>query len=176
MPMDINQIEEERKGRLNQARKTASTLKDIVSLNSKEIAGKLEKIIARYDKEALLIVLALALIKDGVADFLLDFAIIGIIPILGQIFGYFISAVIFYLMWGKGMLKGKIMTWVLALFIGDSLPFLEEFPVTTFTVLFAWKTLVKKVKQAEADKERLFETTDEELEEIKKRYEDELAE
>ena len=174
MPKDINQIEEERAGRLSQARLTTSTLKDIASLNSKGIAEKLEKMIAKYDKEALLIVLALAFIKDGAMDILLDLIGVGLIPIIGQIPGYFISAVIFYLMWGKGMLKGRIMAWVLLLLIGDSLPFLEEFPITTFTVLFAWRGLVKKIKQAEADKERLSEATNEEFEEIGKRYKDEF--
>ena len=174
MPPDINQIEEERRSVFNQAKLTTSTLKDIASLNAKGTAEKLEKMIAKYDKEALLIVLALALIKDGAADVLLDFFFgVGLIPILGQIPGYFISAVIFYLMWGKGMLKGRIMAWVFLLLIGDSLPILEEFPITTFTVLFAWRGFVKKIKQAEADKERLAEATSDELEEIEKRYEGE---
>ena len=174
MNTDINQIEEERRSVFNQAKLTTSTLKDIASLNAKGAAEKLEKMIAKYDKEALLIVLALALIKDGAADVLLDFFFgVGLIPILGQIPGYFISAVIFYLMWGKGMLKGRIMAWVFLLLIGDSLPILEEFPITTFTVLFAWRGFVKKIKQAEADKERLAEATSDELEEIEKRYEGE---
>ena len=68
------------------------------------------------------------------------------------------------------------MAWVLFLLIGDNLPLVEEFPITTFTVLFAWRGFVKKVKQAEADKERLAEATGEELEEIEKRYEGEMEE
>lgn len=168
--------EQWRLDRLNQARMTASTLKDIASLNTKGTVENLEKMIAKYDKEALMIVLALALIKDGVMDILLDFFGIGLIPILGQIPGYFITAVIFYLMWGKGMLKGRITAWVLMLLIGDNLPVVEEFPITTFTVLFAWRGLVKRIKQAESDKERLAEATRDELEEIKRRYEGEWEE
>lgn len=170
MSPEISQIEEERRRVFNQAKLTTSTLKNIASLNTKGTAEKLEKMIVKYDKEALLIVLALALIKDGAMDILLDFAGIGLIPILGQIPGYFISAVIFYLMWGKGMLKGRIMAWVLLLLIGDNLPLVEEFPITTFTVLFAWRGLVKRIKRAEAEKERLSEMTNDELEEIEKRY------
>lgn len=176
MPPDINQIEEKRRAVFNQARLTASTLKDITSLNAKGTAEKLEKMIAKHNKEALLIVLALALIKDGAMDILLDFAGIGLIPIIGQIPGYFISAVIFYLMWGKGMLKGRIMAWALLLLIGDNLPLVEEFPITTFTVLFAWRGLVKRIKWAEAEKERLSEMTNDELEEIEKRYASEWKE
>ena len=33
------------------------------------------------------------------------------------------------------------MAWVLFLLIGDNLPLVEEFPITTFTVLFAWRVL-----------------------------------
>ena len=177
MNTQISPKEEENVRRLNQARLTASTLKDITSLNIGGTVKKLEKMIAKYDKEALLIILALALIKDGAADVLLDFFFgVGLVPSLGQIPGYFISAVIFYLMWGKGMLKGRTMAWVLFLLIGDNLPLVEEFPITTFTVLFAWRGFVKKVKQAEADKERLAEATGEELEEIEKRYEGEMEE
>ena len=172
MPPEINQIEEERRRVFNQAKLTTSTLKDIASLNIKGTAEKLEKMVAKYDKEALMIVLALALVKDGAMDILLDFFFgIGLVPILGQIPGYFISAVIFYLMWGKGMLKGRIMAWVLLLIIGDNLPLLEEFPITTFTVLFAWRGFVKRIKRAESDKERLNEMSEEEISQIKEEYE-----
>ena len=176
MPPNIRQIEEGKMSRLSQARLTNSTLKDIAFLNIGGTVKKLDKMIAKYDKEALFIVLALALIKDGAMDILLDFVGIGLIPIIGQIPGYFISVVIFYLMWGKGMLKGRIMAWVLLFLIGDSLPIVEEFPITTVTVLFAWRGVVKKIKQAEADKESLTEATSEEIEEIEKRYEGETEE
>lgn len=168
---EINQIEEERKGRLNQARLTAEVLGGMMTLNAGKVASKLEEMIAKYDREAFVIILALSLFKDGALDVLLDFVGIGLIPVLGQTPGAFFSTVIFILMWGKGMLKGKIMARVLFLFIGDNIPILEEFPFTTFAVLFAWRGMVKKTRQARADKEALTRATSDELEEIKKRYE-----
>lgn len=173
---EVNQIEEERKGRLNQARLTAEVLGGMMSLNAGKTADKLEEMIAKYDREAFVIILALALIKDGALDVLLDFVGIGLIPFVGQIPGTFLSAVIFLLMWRKGMLKGKIMARVLFLFIGDNIPLLEEFPFTTFAVLFAWRGMVKKTRQAQSDKEALARATSDELEEIKKRYETESEE
>lgn len=173
---DINQIEEERKGRLNQARLTAEVLGGMMSLNASKVADKLGEMIAKYDKEAFVIILALALIKDGALDILLDFVGIGLIPFVGQIPGTFLSTALFLLMWRKGMLKGKIMARVLFLFVGDNIPILEEFPFTTFAVLFAWRGMVKKTRQAQADKEALARATNDELEEIKKRYEMESEE
>jgi hypothetical protein len=120
--MDISQteIEDERSMRLNQARHKFLT-KGSTRVAAEKVAEKLEEMIAKgNDKIALFIVLTVALLKDGILDIFLDFLGIGVIPVLGQIPGYFLSAVLFYLMWGRGMLKGRIFAWVLSFFVADS--------------------------------------------------------
>ncbi|MCK6462732.1 MAG: hypothetical protein L6Q29_02840 [Candidatus Pacebacteria bacterium] len=171
---EIAEAEEEKLGRFN-----ASKLRSEMAAASKanllgaaNLADKLEEMIAKgNDKSALFIVLSLAAFKDGLMDVLLDFFVIGVIPVVGQIPGAFVSAVLFYLMWGKGMLKGRLFALVLAFFIGDSLPIIEELPLTVVAVLFAWHGLVKRVQQAEADKERLGEMSVEEMENLAQAYE-----
>ena len=171
MENDLSQIEEERRiGRLNLSR--ARHPKKITLAAAEKATGKLEEMIAKgHDKTAFFIVLAIALLKDGILDIILDFLGFGLIPILGQIPGYFLSAVLFYLMWGKGMIKGRVFAWVLSFFIIDSLPFLEEFPFTTIAVLFSWRGVVRKTRRLQEEKERLEEMTEEEIEQIEQNYE-----
>ena len=173
MFQELSTIEEERAGRLNKRRllDTAS-LQGAVSASAEGVAEKLERMIEKGDdKTALFIVLFIALLKDGVLDIGLDFVGgAGLIPILGQIPGVFLSAVLFYLMWGRGMLKGTIFAWVISLFVADNLWILEEFPLTTVAVLIAWHGLVKKIRKARADRERLMEVEEEELARLEESY------
>lgn len=169
MANDLSQTEGERMERLNLGR--AIRPKKMALAAAERAASKLEEMIAKgHDKTAFFIVLAIALLKDGILDIILDFLGFGLIPILGQIPGYFLSAVLFYLMWGKGMIKGRIFAWVLSFFIIDSLPFFKEFPFTTVAVLFSWQGVVRKTRQLEAEKERLEEMTEEEVEQIEQNY------
>lgn len=176
MVNDINNVarrEEEKLARLQMSRaRHRFSLQKSTSNAAAKVTGKLEEMIARgNDKTALFVVLALAALKDGGLDIILDFLFIGLLPIIGQIPGYFISAVLFALMWGKGMLKGRIFAWVLSFFVADSLPFVEELPLTVTAVLFAWHGLVKKVREMEEQKKRIGKMSQEEIEQIEENYE-----
>jgi len=161
-------IEEERIMNLQRARFARKIgAERAVAALAQKLADKLNKIIADgNDKSAFLVVVTLALIKDGLLDIGLDFLGIGLIPIVGQIPGYFVSATLFYFMRGKGMLRGKMFGRVLVFFLADSFPLVEELPITVFAVLFAWRGLVKKARQAERDLPVLAQKTQEELEAI----------
>ncbi|RJQ32902.1 hypothetical protein C4572_00320 [Candidatus Parcubacteria bacterium] len=164
--------EEERQARLNQARLLLSRERLKISSIANDVAEKLEKMIEKgNDKSAFFIVLIIGLAKDGLLDIALDFLGVGLIPIIGQIPGFFLTSVLFYLMWGRGMLKGRIFAWVLSMFIGDSLPIIEELPLTTIAILFAWKGLLKRIKKIKEEREKLANMTDDEIKEVERRFE-----
>lgn len=163
-------IEEERLIRLQHGR-----LMDKINAEAaikgfaESVANKLNRMIAEgHDTTAFLIVMLLAIAKDGLLDIGLDFLGIGLIPIIGQVPGYFLSAVLFYIMHGKGMLRGKLFARVLIMFFADSLPIVEELPITVFAVLFAWRGLVKKAQKAEVDLVNLKNKTETELKELER--------
>ncbi len=140
---------------------------------AERVAKKLNKLIEDgHDSTAFFIAILLAALKDFV-DLGLNFVLIGMFPILGQLPGLFISAVLMYFLWGKGWFnktKIKIIWWVFGLFF-DNLPLLNTMPITVFTVLMAWHVVRKKARKAEEDLEELNEKTIEELEEIEKETE-----
>lgn len=157
-------------GELHQRRhQEAAALKEYIENIAQSVAAKLNKQIEQgHETGAFLIMIMLAIFKDGLLDILLDFLFIGMIPVIGQIPGWFVSAVIFYFMWGKGwFLKFRLHLWFYALsFIIDGLPLFEELPITTLTVLYAWHNVRKWAKEAEEKLQSLDMSTKEELEEL----------
>jgi hypothetical protein len=136
---------------------------------AQRVAGKLNKLIERgHDTTAFSIALLLAALKDGV-DIGLDFLFLaGEIPIIGQLPGVFISAVLAYFLWGKGWFKTtkvKIILWGLG-FVFDNLPLANDLPMTILTVLWAWHIVRERAQHAERNLMDLKEKTAGELEEI----------
>jgi len=119
------------------------------------------------DTTVLIIGLTLAIIKDTVMDVGLDFlGGFGEIPILGQLPGWGISALLIFFMSGKGMLKSKITVKVI-LYLLDLLPFLvNDLPFTTLSVLYSWNDVKEKALKAEGDMEVLEDMTEAQLQQI----------
>ncbi|MEK7643142.1 MAG: hypothetical protein AAB372_01710 [Patescibacteria group bacterium] len=152
----------------------AERLKHLVVDAAERVARKLNELIAQgHDTTAFSIALFLALLKDVVLDFLLDFTGIGLIPVLGQLPGLFVSAALMYFLWGKGWFlapRVRIIWWIFGFFF-DNLPLFEELPITIIVVLYAWHIVRKRAEKAQAQLENLNSLTERELEEI----EDELV-
>ena len=166
--------EEEAMERLYMARmQDKISAEKLVFVVAERVARKLNKLIEEgHDSAAFFIAIFLAAIKDSV-DWGSDLFLIGLIPIVGQLPGLFISAILMYFLWGKGWFnktKIKIIWWVFGLFF-DNLPLLNDMPMTVFTVLMAWHVVRKKARKAEKDLEKLNEKTIEELEKIEKETE-----
>ncbi len=160
-------IEEERMMNLQRARNLENSEK-LVTEMARKVAAKLNQLIAEgHDTTAFGIAIILAIIKDGLMDWALDFIIVGEIPILGQLPGIFLSAVLFYFMYGKGMFRGKIFARITLFFIADNLPFfINNAPITTLGVLYAWRNVRRKAREAEEHMKELSKKTQEELEAI----------
>ena len=120
-----------------------------------------------HETTAFTIAIVLAIFKDGALDIGLDLlGGFGEIPILGQLPGLFVSAALFYFLWGKGWCnttKVKAIIWILGIFI-DNLPLANELPMTVLTVFMAWHVVHKKAGEAEEKLQTLNEKTMEELE------------
>lgn len=126
---------------------------------------KLDEMIAEGHSTSVFVIgLTLALIKDGVMDWVFDFVLIGEIPIIGQIPGMLLSALLVYFMWGKGMLKRKIAARFIIFMLADSLPFLNNLPLTTVAMLLSWRHIKQRARQAETDLGELHTKTQRELE------------
>ena len=174
MANDMFLDEEERVAGLHMARMQdkISAEKAVFEI-AERVAKKLNKLIEDgHDTTAFFIAILLAAFKDCV-DLVLDFILIGEIPILGQLPGLFISAILMYFLWGKGWFnktKIKIIWWVFGLFF-DNLPLLNALPMTVFTVLMAWHVVRKKTEKSEEDLKDLIKKTIEELEKIERETE-----
>jgi len=132
---------------------------------AKRVADKLNKQIAMgHETFAFSIVIGVAVLKDLVLDPASDFA-----PIVGQIvLSLPVSAFLMYFLWGKGYFnkqKGRIFWWLLGIFI-DTTWLFNLIPITTVTVLMAWRTVHKKGIKAQVSLDKLHEKTLEELEKI----------
>ncbi|MBI2451093.1 MAG: hypothetical protein HYV52_02015 [Parcubacteria group bacterium] len=141
---------------------------------AQRIANKLNNLIEQgHDTIAFLLAILLAFLKDGM-DVILDLMLIGEIPIIGQMPGILISAILMYFLWGKGWFnttKVKIILWGLGVF-ADNLPFLiNDLPLTVLTVLMAWHVVRKRAKKAKKDLDKLSKKTIKELEQIDKELE-----
>ncbi|RJQ37202.1 hypothetical protein C4552_01750 [Candidatus Parcubacteria bacterium] len=139
-------------------RQIVESINTFVMKEAKRIADKLNEQIERgNDGAAFTIALMLGLLKDGVLDWILDFLLIGEIPVIGQIPGLLVSGIIMYFLWGKGwFLKSKIrvMYWILGLFF-DNLPLFNNLPLTTLVILYAWHNVRKDMREAEEKREEL---------------------
>ncbi|HEY4477161.1 MAG TPA: hypothetical protein VJB56_00865 [Candidatus Paceibacterota bacterium] len=121
----------------------------------------------------LMFVIFLAILKDGLLDIGLDFLGIGLIPILGQIPGWFVSAIIYMLIGGNW---GKKMGLKMVFFIFDALPLFEELPLTIIFVCWWWYDVRKEARKAERQLVALHEKTPQELMALDEEYEDEELE
>jgi hypothetical protein len=131
-------------------------------------AGKLNELIEKgHDTTAFSIAIGLALLKDAI-DIGADMMFFGLIPVLGQLPGMFISATLFFFMFGKGYFlqtRVKIIWWVCGIFL-DNLPGLNAVPITTLTVIYAWHLTRKKGQEAEEKLSKLKEFTNQQLQEL----------
>lgn len=167
-------IEEERVMRLAQGRRGAgSAAERIVTRAARQLADKLnEEIKEGHDFIGFSIAFLLASLKDGV-DIVLDFLLIGEIPIVGQIPGLFLSAFLTFFLLGKGwFLKTRVrgIYYILALFV-DNLPLLNNLPLNTLTILYAWHLTREKARQSGDNLGKLKTATKKEIEAMR----DELA-
>ncbi len=146
---------------------------------ARKIAVKLEKQIRDGDDVAAIgILIFLAFLKDGLLDIGLNFLGIGLVPVIGQIPGWFVSATLYYFMYGKGyFLKQRarmnMRGWLFVFgFILDGLPAVEELPITTLTVAHTIRLVKKRARQAKKDLDSLRTSTQEQITSLDK----ELAE
>ncbi len=169
--LELNRQEELTLSRRSMARQIESKVRQL----AKKLAQKLEQQIRDgNDASAITILIFLAFLKDGLLDIGLDFLGIGIVPIIGQIPGWFVSATLFYFMYGKGYflkqrakMNARIWLYVLS-FIFDGLPAIEALPVTTITVLHTIKLMKKRARQAKEDLTSLYSLTKRQLESLQK--------
>ena len=144
--------------------KTELVLDDAARL----LVQKLNKEIADgHDSVAFMLAILLAIMKDGL-DFILDILGVGLIPILGQIPGYFLSAFLMVFLWGKGyFLKGKIkiIYWIFGLFF-DNLPAFNALPLNTLTVIYAWHVVRKRAGKAREKLDDVKKLTEQEVEDL----------
>ena len=141
-------IEEARAAELQRSRmRDKQRAREDVHGIAARIAARLNKRIAEgHDTSVLLIGLTLALFKDVVLDNALDFlGGIGEIPILGQLPGYLVSALLTYFIFGKNFVLRFFF-----MFFDVSPFFLNNLPMTTITVLLAWKEVRDRALQAES--------------------------
>ena len=143
---------------------------------AKSLAGKLNQEIERgNDFIAFMFALLLAAIKDTL-DLGLTAFLIGLLPFLGpfsflfEVPGLFLSVFLTAFLWGKGWFiktKIKIIWWTLGFFV-DNLPGVDAIPMSTFSVLYAWRNIRKRAKAAEEKLEKIKELTEKEIEELDK--------
>lgn len=151
--LDIDSVVNEKKLITEAARLLAETL-------NKEIASG-------NDTTAFSIALLLAAAKDGV-DIYLNALLVGLIPFLGQIPGYFLTAFLAYFLWGKGWFlktRIKIIWWVMAIFV-DNLPAINTLPISVLTVLYAWHIIRKRAAAAQRKLKNLEKLTEKEIGEL----------
>lgn len=167
MPNGTTTIEEARMAQLQHARLLERVSSRIAVLKlAQKTAAKLDKLIVEgHNTSVLIFGLTLSLLKDGVMDLVLDFLFIGEIPIIGQLPGMVVSAMLVYFMWSKGMWKKKMLLSVVVLLLADNLPFaINNLPLSTIAVLWSWKSIRQRALNAETDLQELSQKTQEELE------------
>lgn len=167
------EIEEERLSRLNQSRLRSDNLSAEVVQTKEAFIKKLEAVINKHrrNKKYFALAFALAAFKELVLDIALDFAFgFGLIPIIGQIPGWATSFAIFILMFGKGMFVGKAKARSIVFLLGDSVPYLEELPLTVISIFFVWSSSSKKAKLAQRYTHKVESVSVEKFQEIEKKY------
>jgi len=158
-----------------------SRLRDYISVRAQveklavRVAAKLTKQVEDGNAYGVLMfVIFLAILKDGLLDIGLDFLFgFGAIPVLGQIPGWFISALIYVLAGGTWIKKMGLKT---IFFILDLLPLFEELPLTVLFVFLWWHDIRKEAWKAEVQLAELREKTPEELRTLDEEYENEEQE
>lgn len=150
--------------RLNEARRQEN--KKFVFSISGRVARKLNEMIETgHATTAFTILFSLAMLKDGVLDWVLDFIGIGEIPFIGQLPGYFVTGIMTYFAWNKGNCFQKFYRKRIILLILDLLPFaINNFPLTTAGIFWMWWDVRKKSAVAEENLKEINTKTREELE------------
>lgn len=103
-----------------------------------ELALKHRRAIQGGDFSVFLPALAFAIAKDTVFDF---------IPVLGEVFGIFVTVYLLIFLWGKGKWKVRIVIFILSCF--EAIPFVNIIPFQTVCVLYAYHQAKKDAKQAQ---------------------------
>lgn len=141
--------------RLNALRRFDLTREAVAA--ARALAARLNREIEQgNDVAAFTIALFIALAKDGL-DWVLDFILIGEIPVVGQVPGIFATAFLYYFLWGKGwLLKWRIRAifWIFGFFF-DNLPLANNLPLSTLAVLWAWHNVRQRAAEAERELEGL---------------------
>ncbi|MEK7649810.1 MAG: hypothetical protein AAB367_02545 [Patescibacteria group bacterium] len=101
------------------------------------------------------ILITIALTKDLGADIGLNFLGIGLIPILGQLFGWALSIIEYFIMQHYGFFedngKRSLKRWRYILsFLVDGLP-IDELPISTIATLIGIRNIRKAAKDAEKE-------------------------
>ncbi len=145
-------------------------LETIVTEAAQRLSEKLNREIERgNDFIAFSIALFLAMFKDGL-EIVLDLTAVGLVPVLGQIPGIFLSVFLTAFLWEKGWFlktRIKVIWWVLGFFI-DNLPAANALPMSTLSVLYAWRIVRKRARAAEEKLEKIKELTEKEIESLDK--------
>lgn len=81
--------------------------------------------------------LALALVKDGLLDF---------IPVIGTVFGFFISVYLFIFMWGRGKWQLRIIIFIASAL--DLIPGVGAIPMTTAYVIWGYLKAKRQAKHS----------------------------
>ncbi len=112
------------------------------------LAFEHRKRVREGDFSVFLMPLAFAIVKDAIFDF---------IPIVGILFGFFITAYLFIFLWGRGKWKVRLVIFFLSFF--DSIPFVNFLPFQTLCVAYAYHVAKKDADRSKAALESLSKAT-----------------
>jgi hypothetical protein len=163
-------IEDERLMRLEEARRIeeeAEETRRLVGGIAQRVAFKLNALVEEgHATGVFTFMLAIAIAKDGLMDWLLDFLIIGEIPLVGQIPGALMGATLWFFMRMRGSYAKRKFRQIILLTI-DCLPFfINNLPLTTLSVLWMWSDAKKDAEKAEVNLVDLKNKTRQELKAI----------
>ncbi len=169
LEQDRYQQEEDRRARLEWTR--IANAHDILNAKrelrdaARQLAEKLNEEIARGNEYTAFTIAALLAAAKDIIDFGLGAFLIGLIPIAGQLPGYFLSAFLTYFLWRKGWFlrtRIRVIWWSLGIFF-DNLPAFNMLPINTLVVLYAWHIVRKRGDAARKKLNALHELTQEEI-------------
>jgi hypothetical protein len=155
----LAELEEDRSGYEEDEEKKAEQL----TVSARKKIAKYDQIIKEGSATGtFLTILFLTFLKEG-ADWALDLILVGEIPLLGQMPGWFITAIIIFLQWGRGkFLRNQIMKRGVLLWL-DNLPVINNLPLSIIYTLWLWHYCKKEAEKAKEQKERLVRNTQEGL-------------
>ena len=165
-PINMPENEQLYEQQLNEERKQEE--KHFTLSIYKRVAQKLNEMIETgHATEAFFILFSLAILKDGVLDWILDFFAIGEIPFIGQLPGYIVTGIMTYFSWSKSNCFKSFYRKRIILLLIDLLPFaINNLPLTTAGIFWMWWDVREKAAVAEVNLKEIDRKTRKELEEI----------